>query len=183
MSLKIIQRLLVVSALAWALVPTWGGLVYLSAWVVLIAGTWSRVRRARSVIDAQADSLKALSPDALGWVRRFALFFVWKEGAKAWSTTWRMAGLLSLLLAPWFLLRALVFAEFWELAFLPVALAMLVATGMASARLQLDEAMNDGKWPEHKKLHEEAVAHLGLKLVAGQWPPEPSPDAPPAKTS
>lgn len=177
MSLKTIQKLLVLSALAWALLPTWGGLVYASSFVVLVVGTASRIRAARAVIEQHQEALaKTLSRETLDWVRRFPFVYVWKEDAKRWGTTWRMSGMLALFLAPWFAIRALFLGETWEFSLL-VLLAVLLVVGVRVAlRIEVAELLEEEKWRAFRPRHEDALRFLGLRAAAGLWPPVPSPD-------
>lgn len=179
MSLKTIQRLLVISALVWALLPTWGGLVYASSWVLLAVATASRIRAARALIDQHREALaKGLSAEALEWIRRFPLVYVWKNTAKEWGTTWRMTGMLSLFLAPWFIIRALFLRETWEFALLLPLLILLFVGVRVALRIELTELLADAKWKPFVPLSEDAVRYLGLRRGAGLWPPAPSPDGP-----
>lgn len=177
MSLKTLQKLLVLSALAWALLPTWGGLVYASSFVVLAVGTSSRIRAARAVLDQQQETLtKGLSAETLAWVRRFPFFYVWKDTAKQWGTTWRMSGILAIFLAPWFAIRALFLRETWEFSLLVPLLVLLVVGVRIALRLEVAELVTDAKWSEFAPRHEDAMRYLGLRAAAGLWPPVPSPD-------
>ncbi|MEW5741746.1 MAG: hypothetical protein AB1938_22695 [Myxococcota bacterium] len=179
MSLKTLQKLLVVSALLWALLPTWGSLAYASAWVVLAVGTRSRVQAARAVIDGSREELgKGLSEETLAWIRRFPFLYTWKDAAKEWGTTWRMAGLLALFLAPWFLIRALFLRETWEFALLAPLAVLLLVGGRISLRLEVTELLKEKKYEPFRPQHEEAVRYLSMRTLAGKWPPVPSPDGP-----
>ncbi len=181
MSLRVLQKLLVISALAWALLPTWGGALYAASVVVLAVGTVRRVRAARVILDAHREALsRGLSADTLDWVRRFPLVYVWKDSARQWGTTWRMSGLLALLLAPWFAIRALAFQETWELALLIPLAAMLLVGVRVALRLEVGELLTDAKWRAFGPRHEDALRYLGMRVAAGLWPPEPSPDEGPA---
>jgi hypothetical protein len=186
-SLKTLQKLLVLSALAWALLPTWGGLVYASSFVVLAVGTASRVRAARAILDEHRETLaKGLSAETLEWMRRFPFVYVWRDSAKQWGTTWRMSGILAIFLAPWFAIRALFLRETWELALLAPLLVLLVVGVRIALRLELTELLTDAKWRAFGPRHEEAVRYLGLRAAAGLWPPVRSPDgldAPPPQSS
>lgn len=187
MSLKTLQKLLVLSALAWALIPTWGGLVYASSWVVLAVGTASRIRAARAILDEHQETLaKGLSAETLEWVRRFPFVYVWKDSAKQWGTTWRMSGILAIFLAPWFAIRALFLRETWEFALLAPLLVLLVVGVRIALRLELTELIASEKWRPFVPRHEDALRYLGMRAAAGQWPPVHSPDgldAPPPQSS
>jgi hypothetical protein len=176
-SLKTLQKLIVVSSLVWALLPTWGGLLFASSWVVLAVATVSRVRAARAIIDAHRDDLaKGLSEDALAWVRRVPFVYVWRDAAKEWGTTWRMTGILTIFLMPWFAIRALVFHERWELALLAPLLVLLVVGVRVALRLEVQELVKEARWQAFAAHHEDASRYLMLRSTLGKWPPVPSPD-------
>lgn len=184
MSLKTIQKLLVISALLWAMLPTWGGLLYAAAWTLLAVGTSSRIRAARVVLEAHREELaRGLSGETLSWVGQHPFFYVWRETAKEWGTTWRMTGILAIFLAPWFFIRALFLRETWEFVLLaPLAVLLIVGVRIA-LKVELVELLK-----EKKKLepfigkHEEALRYLTLRAAAGKWPPVPSPDGGPKET-
>lgn len=181
MSLRTIQRLLVACALLWALIPTWGGLLFASSWVLLAVGTVSRTRTARRVVDANRDELaKGMSEEAIAWVRRFPVVYVWREAGKEWGTTWRMSGMLALFLAPWFAIRALVFHESWELWLLLPLLFQLVVGVRIALRVEVAELLEEARWKKFLPQHEEALRYLSLRATVGKWPPVPSPDGIPA---
>lgn len=185
MSSKTVQKLLVIAALAWALLPTWGGLLYAAAFVTLLMGTVSRVRAARGLVDAHREALaKGLSDDALAWVRRFPFFYVWPEGAKEWGTMWRMNGMLALFLAPWFAIRALFFKETWEYALLLPLFVSLVVGVRVALRLEVIDLLKEPRWRRFGPRHDEAQQYLSMRRTAGLWPPEPSRDGggPPSQT-
>lgn len=177
MSLKTLQKLLVLSALAWALLPTWGGLVYASSFVVLAVGTASRIRAARAVIEQHQDTLaKGLSAETLDWMRRFPFVYVWKDSAKHWGTTWRMSGILAIFLAPWFAIRALFLKETWEFSLLLPLVVLLFVGVRVALRIEVTELLNDAKWRAFAPRHEDALRYLGMRAAAGLWPPVASPD-------
>src|SRR4051794_15840281 len=113
LSLKVVQRLLVVSALAWAIEPRWGGFAFLASWSLMAFATRSRTRRARQLLEANVDKLKTLPPEGLELARRFPLAYVWPSSAERWGSTWQMTGLLALGLAVAFGLRALLSMSAW----------------------------------------------------------------------
>jgi hypothetical protein len=176
-SLKTVQKLLVVSALLWALLPKWGGFAYAAAWGVLALGTRSRIRAAREVFDAHRGELaKSLSDESLAWVRRFPFFYVWRDSAKEWGTTWRMTGILALFLAPWFLLRALLLGETWEFALLVPLLVLLVVGVRTALHLEVTGLLEEPRYEPYRSHHEEAFRYLSMRTLAGKWPPVASPD-------
>lgn len=178
MSFTATQRLLVVAALVWALLPDWGGPVFAVAWVALWAGTHRRAQRARAVFDAHAaQALKALDAETLAFVRAHAFAYLWREAAVAWGVTWRVSSLIAMLLAPWFVIRAVMTQAWWELGLLvPLAVVFLMG-GRYGLELQLDEWVEDDRYRQHKQRHGTVKTLLALKAAAGHWPPEPSPDA------
>lgn len=166
-----------VSALVWALIPTWGGLFYASSWVVLAVATASRVRAARAIVDAHREELtKGLSDDTLKWVRRVPFVYVWRDAAKEWGTTWRMTGILALFLVPWFAVRALLFRESWELWLIGPLLILLVVGVRVALRLEVQELIKEERWKANAPHHEDAARYLMLRSTLGKWPPVPSPD-------
>lgn len=180
LSLTVVQRLLVISALAWALLPTWGGFAFAASWLLLIIATRSRTRRARQLLETHSDKLSSLPPEGLALARRFPLAYVWPGSAEAWGTTWQMTGLIAALLAGVFAIRALITWDPWHLMLLPALAVQLIAGGGMARQLKVNERVKD----DLKALrlsHDTTVALLRLKTTAGQWPPEPSPDQQPAK--
>src|SRR3990167_5878095 len=99
LSLTVVQRLLVFSALAWAIVPVWGGFAFAASWLLMVFATRSRTPRARKLLEANLDKLNTLPPESLPLARRFPLAYVWPSSAERWGSTWQMTGLLALGLA------------------------------------------------------------------------------------
>ena len=182
LSLTTVQRLLVLSALAWAVLPVWGGFAFGASWLLLALATRSRLGRARALLEAHLDKVSTLSPEGLALTRRFPLGYVWPSSAERWGNTWQMTGLLALVLGVVFLLWALLTQTTWYL-FLLLALAVqLVAGGAMSRKLKVNERVRDDL-RDSRVLHDTTVTLLRLKTTVGQWPPEPSPDPEPPKAT
>jgi hypothetical protein len=179
MSVQVTQRLLIVGALVWALLPWWGAPCFLGAWLVLLVATRRRQRDARAAFDLGGDALRSqLSPEAFAWARRHALYFTWPQTAARWAHLWQLTVLVAVLLAPWFLLRALFLSERGDLWLLAPLAGLFVAAGLA--RLSLTgEKVNHAQYGRHKPAHEEAASVLAMRRVVGTWPPAPAPDVEP----
>lgn len=183
LSLPVVQRLLVLSALAWALLPTWGGFAFGASYVLMALATRSRLRRARALLEANLDKLSALAPEGLALARRFPLATVWPSSAERWGTTWQMTGLLALGLGGVFVLRALITMTAWYLLLLLPLAVQLVVGGAMARKLKLSERVREDL-TDQRQTHDTTVALLRLRTTMGQWPPAPSPDPEvPAKTA
>ena len=180
LSLNVVQRLLVVSALAWAIAPQWGGFAFLASWLLMVLATRSRTHRARQVLEANVDKLNTLPPEGLALARRFPLAYVWPSSAERWGSTWQMTGLLALGLAVAFGLRALLTMTLWYLWLLIPVAVQLVAGGAMARNLKVAERVLEDLKPQ-RQTHETNVTLLRLKTTVGQWPPEPSPDPEPPR--
>ena len=180
LSLTVVQRLLVISALAWALAPVWGGFAFAASWLLLIFATRSRLRRARQLLENNLDKVSTLTPEGLALARRFPLAYVWPASADAWGTTWQMTGLIAALLSGVFALRALITWDPSHLVLLIPLVVQLLAGGGMARRLKVAERVREDL-KELRMTHDTTVALLRLKTTAGQWPPEPSPDVVAAK--
>ncbi len=175
-SLIVVQRLLVISALAWALVPTWGGFAFAASWLLLVFATRSRVRHARQLLEMNLEKVSTLTPEGLALTRRFPLAYVWPASADAWGTTWQMTGLIAALLAGVFAIRALMMGDPWHLVLLIPLVVQLLAGGGMARRLKVAERVREDL-KDLRATHDTTVALLRLKTAAGHWPPEPSPDS------
>ena len=174
-SLTVVQRLLVLSALAWAVVPGWGGFAFAASWILMAIATRSRTRRARVVLESNLDKLSTVTPEGLELARRFPLAYVWPSSAVRWGTTWQMTGLLALGLAVDFLLRAMLTMSGWYLFLLiPLTVQLLAGGGMARNLKVAERVTEDLK--ALRRTHDTTVTVLRLKATMGQWPPEPCPD-------
>lgn len=179
LSLNVVQRLLLLSAIAWAVVPLWGGFAFGASWLLLALATRGRLRRARALLEANVDKLGTLSPEGLALARRFPLAYVWPSSAEQWGATWQLTGLLALGLAVVFLLWAGVKGSASYL-FLLIPLAVQLVTGGAMARkLKVAERVREDL-KDQRSLHDTTVTLLRLKTTVGQWPPEPNPDPEPS---
>lgn len=176
--LTTVQSLLVLSALLWALVPTWGAFAFFSSWLLMVFATRRRTQRARSLVEGNLEKLKTLTPEGLALTRRFALAYVWPSSAEQWGTTWQMTGLLSLLVGAVFLLRALVFWDPTPLFLLLPLLLLLLIGGAMARRIKVSERVREDL-KDLRMTHDTTTALLRLKSTVGQWPPEPSPDPEP----
>ena len=180
LSLNVVQRLLVLSALAWAVLPWWGGFAFGASWLLLALATRSRTRRARALLEANLDKLGALPPEGLALARRFPLAYVWPSSAEQWGTTWQLTGLLSLILAGAFCVWALATWTSGYLFLLIPLVVQLFVGGELARRIKLAERVRDDLKDELSP-HNTTLTLLRLKTAVGQWPPEPSPDREPEK--
>lgn len=174
-SLSVVQQLLVLMSLAWGIFPTWGGIAFASAWLLLFFGSRSRTRRARQLVDEHAEKITTLTPESRALMQRFPLAYVWPQSAESWGSTWQLTGTLSLFLAAAFALRALIS---WDarylLLWIPVA-GILVSGGAMARHLKVQERVREDL-KDLRMTHDTTKTVLHLKTTAGQWPPEPSPD-------
>jgi hypothetical protein len=162
--LRTLQGLLVISALVWALFPRAGVGVFASAQLLCLFTVWRKIRAARASIEPRLEELnKALTPEGVQWVQRFAFWYTARDACREWGTTLKMSSLLMLLLAPWLIIRALIAAEFTLLFMLGPAVLFFFVGVVAGGRLDLDELVNDEGWKQHKQLHEDATRVLALK--------------------
>lgn len=180
LSLTVVQRLLVFSALAWAIVPVWGGFAFAASWLLMVLATRSRTRRAKQLLEANLDKLNTLPPESLALARRFPLAYVWPSSAERWGSTWQMTGLLALGLAVAFGLRALLSMTAWYLFLLIPVAVQLVAGGAMARHLKVAERVLEDLKPQ-RLTHDTTMTLLRLKSTLGQWPPEPSPDPEPPR--
>jgi len=142
-SLSAVQKLLVISALAWAVTPRWGGFAFGAVWLLLASATANRTRRARALLEANLDKLSSISPEGLALVRRFPLAYVWPASAEGWGTTWQLTALLALVLSGVFGLWALISWSGWYLFLLiPLAVQLFVG-GTVARRIKLAERVKD----------------------------------------
>jgi hypothetical protein len=180
-SLSAVQKLLVLSALAWAVVPRWGGLAFGAVWLLLAFATASRTRKARALLEANLDKLGSVPPEGLELVRRFPLAYVWPASAEGWGTTWQLTALLALILSGVFGLWALITWTVWYLYLLiPLAVQLFVG-GTVARRIKLADRIKDDL-KDLRVTHQTTQTLLHLKTTVGQWPPEPSPDPQGAKS-
>jgi hypothetical protein len=165
--LSTIQKLLVGSALLWAVFPVWGLPAFAAAWVVLAVGTVKRRRQALVSLEPQVEELsRHLRTETIDWVRKQAFFYLWPETSKEWGTTWRLSGFLSMILAGVFVARAIFFREFGNLGLLLPLLLVFVAAAWVSLGL-MGEGVNSSEWEKHKPEHLEAMGVLGLRKTVG----------------
>jgi hypothetical protein len=174
-SLTVVQRLLVLSALAWAIFPRWGGFGFAAAWAVLAFGSSQRTRRARRLMESSGDSLGQFPEETRTHLRRFALGYVWPDVAEKWGTTFQMAGLLCVLLMVVFTLWALFTFSAWPLLLLVPLLAGVIVGGGVSLRLKVGQRVKEDL-KALKPTHDAVMLVIKLKQGAGQWPPEPPPE-------
>ena len=181
-SLPAVQKLLVISALAWAVAPRWGGFAFGAVWLLLAFATAQRARKARALIEANLDKLKSVPPEGLALVRRFPMTYVWPASAEGWGTTWQLTALLALLLSGVFGVWALFTWSAWYLFLLVPLAVQLFVGGTVSRRIKLAERVKDDL-KDLRVTHETTLTLLHLKKTVGQWPPEPSPDPEPGAKS
>lgn len=175
MPLKTLQGLLVGSALIWAIFPFYGAPVYLAFELLLILTALSKSRSALKYVQSAGGHLeKTLSPEARGWVEKYAFHFVWPEEAKAYGTTLKMTSLMMMLLAvAWVGHTIFRFNLSILLMFLP-GLAVFAAGVSLGGKLEPDQLLSEDRYKDQRPLHEEAVKVLALLSTAGRWtPPAP----------
>ena len=174
-SLSTVQRRLVVSALAWAIVPRWCGVAFAAAWALLALGSAQRTSRARKLIAANPDALGKFPDETKAHLEKYALGYVWPEVAEKWGTTWQLAALLCIILGVVFGGWALFTFSLWPLLFLvPLVVGVFVGGGMAR-RLKIAERVKEDL-KGLKATHDAIILVVKLKSGAGQWPPEPPPE-------
>jgi|GEM_PF-2722066 Flp pilus assembly protein TadB len=178
-SLPTIQRLLVISALAWAIFPRWGGFAFGASWVLLLAGSMNRRARAAKLLAANETTLKTLTPEALALARQYPLAYVWPSTAERWGTTWQLSALLALILGGVFAAWALFSMTSWYLVLLAPLVVVLFVGGVMSRRIKIAERVKQDLKSD-RPAHDAIVTLLSLKTAVGQWPPEASPDPEPA---
>lgn len=182
-SVDTVQRLLVVSALAWAITPTWGGFAFGAGWALLAVGSLRRARQASALLEASAGTvLSALTPEALAHAKRYPLAYVWPSSAERWGSTWQLAALLNLILSVVFAAWSLLTFSLWRLGFLlPLAIGVVVGGSMAR-RIKIAERVKQDL-TSLRVTHDTLTTLLQLKKTMGQWPPAPSPDPEPKPRS
>lgn len=174
-SLNTVQRLLVLSAVAWAIVPRWCGFAFAAAWVVLAIGSRQRASAARKLIAANPDALGKFPDETRAHLDKYALSYVWPELADKWGITWQLAGLLCVILSFVFGAWALFTFSLWPLLFL-VPLAVGVYGGGAMARrIKIAERVKEDL-KALKGTHDALILVVRMKTGAGQWPPAPPPE-------
>jgi hypothetical protein len=170
LSLKVAQRLIVLSGMLWALFPSWGVPAFAAAVVLLMAQIFQRTRQARRFVLERRDELARVLPGpALGQLEAAPLHYVWPEESRAYVVTLRMASLVLLLLLPVFVLRALLVNREDGWALVPAAI-FFVSAGRLATRLDVDAAARD---EATEALHQQVVAVATMKALAGQWAPPP----------
>ncbi|MBL8909081.1 MAG: hypothetical protein JNM17_00120 [Archangium sp.] len=174
-SLSTVQRLLVISAFAWAIVPRWCGFAFAAAWIVLAIGSAQRTSRAKKLIAANPDALGKFPDETRAHLQKYALGYVWPEVADKWGTTWQLAGLLCVILALVFAGWALFTFSLWPLLLIIPLVAGVITGGSMARRLKIAERVKEDL-KELKATHDAIVLVVKLKTGAGQWPPEPPPE-------
>lgn len=179
-SLSVVQQLLVVSALIWALVPTWGAIAFGSTWLLLLFGSRARTRRARQLVAEHAEKLTTLTPESRALMARFPLAYVWPASAEGWGSTWQLTGTLALFLAVAFGAQAVIrWDPRYLLLWIPIV-ALLISGGAMARHLKVHERVREDL-KDLRMAHDTTKTLLHLKTTVGQWPPEPSPDPEKAK--
>lgn len=174
-ALTTVQRLLVVSALGWAIFPTWGAAAFIASWVLLAVGSRQRARAARAVLVAHPDAIGSLRDDSKVLLEQNALAYVWPKVAEKWGTTWQMAGLLCILLGGTFLVWAALTLTLWYLAYLVPLVAGLVVGTAVGHRIKIYERVREDL-TEAKGAHDPIAIMVNLKTATGKWPPQPPPE-------
>jgi hypothetical protein len=174
-SLSVVQQLLVISTLLWAIFPTWGMIAFASTWLLLLFGSRARTRRAKQLVAEHAEKLTTLTPESRALMARFPLAYVWPASAERWGTTWQLTGLLSLFLAAAFALQAFMKGDVRYLLLWIPLVPLLISGGAMARHLKVNErVVEDLK--DLRGTHDTTKTLLHLKTTVGQWPPEPSPD-------
>jgi len=175
LSLGTVQKVLVLSALAWAILPTWGGYAFLAAWVLLAIGSAQRQRKARALLAEHRASLGNFPEETNRHLDRHALSYVWPQVAEKWGTTWQMAGLLCIIEGMALSVRAaLGLHPSWLLFLLPLAAGVLVG-GAMGRRIKIAERVKEDLKGD-KPVHDALTTVIKLKGTMGQWPPAPPPE-------
>jgi hypothetical protein len=172
-SLAWVQRLLVLSALVWAITPRWGGFLFVSSWVLLAIGSAQRSSRARKLLTDEL--VNGFPAEARPQLQKYALGYVWPELADKWGTTWQLAGLLCILIGFAFAAWALFTLSLWPLLLLVPLAFGLVFGGAMARRLKIAERVKEDL-RELKPTHEALMVLVRMKTAAGQWPPQPPPE-------
>jgi hypothetical protein len=170
-SLKAAQRLILLSGVLWAVLPSWGVPIFAAAVVLVMLQIVQRTRQARRFVVERRDELgRVLAAPALAQLEAAPLHYVWPDESRAYVATLRMATLVLLILVPVFAVRALLLdrADGWALV--PVAIFFLSA-GRLAARLDVDGASKD---EATEALHKQVMAVVTMKALAGQWAPPPA---------
>jgi hypothetical protein len=175
LSLTTVQRLLVLSALGWAIFPKWGAAPFFASWVLLALASRQREKQARELLSANPDALGTFPEETKQHMSRYALSYVWPQVAEKWGTTWQMAGLLCLLLGGVFLLWSLLTFTLWYLAYLVPIVAGLFTGGAVARRIKIHERVREDL-KDVKSLHDSVSIVVNLKTAAGKWPPRPPPE-------
>lgn len=172
MPLKTLQGLLVGSALLWAIFPFYGAPVFLAFELLLVLTAFSKSRSAKKYVRSAGEHLeKTLSPEARGWVEKYAFHFVWPEEAKAYGTTLKMTSLLMMMLAVAWVGHALLRFDFRYLLVLVPGLLVFVSGVSVGGKLEPDQLLTEDRYKDKKPLHDEAVKVLALLSTAGRWAP------------
>lgn len=184
---KTLNYLTVLSALAWAAMPTWGAAALLATLVLLFIASVRIVRVARATLEPFIDKLGVDDPAGRDFLRRYAINLLWPDSAQRWASSWQILGPLALFLALVFIGRALIGFDWWPLPLLaPVTVVFFLGGGGArffDMQDRLDDDLAHGKaaWVA-------ANTRLDLRRTLGDWPPVPPPDeeepspAPPPET-
>lgn len=182
-SVETVQRLLVVSALVWAVAPTWGGFAFGAGWVLLAFGSMRRTQQASALLEASAGTvLTALPPETLTHAKNYPLAYVWPSSAERWGGTWQLAALLCVILSGVFAAWSLFTFSLWRLVYLvPLALGVVLG-GAMSRRIKIAERVKQDL-TSLRVTHDTLTTLLHLKRTMGQWPPAPSPDLEPKPRS
>ncbi len=171
--IKSIQSLLVLSFALWACLPFYGAAAVLAAVLLLLGAAFIQVRSARSAVEPFLDAL-TLSDEAKSWTRRFAPYFLKPAEAMEWAATFKLAGLLCLLTAIWFIARALLTWQLWLLWVSVGLVVVLPLFGNGGLWFDPNERVESISGKAQRAIHEEASRLLSLKRVTGQWPPVPN---------
>jgi hypothetical protein len=174
-SLSVVQQLLVITALAWGIFPTWGGIAFASAWLLLFFGSRARTRRAKQLMAEHGGKFTTLTPESHALMARFPLAYVWPASAEGWGTTWQLTGLLSLFLAAAFALHAFIQWDARYLLLLIPLVGLLISGGAMARHLKVHERVREDL-KDLRITHDTTKTLLHLKTTVGQWPPEPPPD-------
>lgn len=175
LQLSTLQKLLLFSAIAWAIWPVWGALAFSACVLMLALGTLSRLRAARGHLASQTEALEKLSDEPRALIHRFPLTYLWPNSAQSWGTTWQYTGLLTLLVSAVTVVRALLTQQWWMLSMLATLPVVLIGGGLVGRYLR-PEGRFTQDLAAHSAAHHTLQLWLNLRRAAGFWPPAPSPD-------
>jgi hypothetical protein len=168
--IRSIQSLLVLSFSLWLCMPVYGAAAALSALCLLLGATVFKIRRARNDISPHVPNL-TLSDRAKRWTVRFAVYFLDPAESHQWANTYKLSGLLCLLAAIGFVVRALITWQWSLFGFVAALLVLMPIIAHGGIFFDPLERLNASNGKSDRPSHDEAQSLLSLKRVTGAWPP------------